>query len=315
MSSSAAAPLVVVVGSANMDLVVHAPRLPSPGETLLGDRFETVNGGKGANQAVAAARLGANVANVAMVGCVGTDAFGASLYDALSCERIDLAHVHRIADQPSGIASITVGSDGANSIVVAPGANAQLSTAHVDAAAELIARADMLICQLEVPLASVERAIGIAARNGTPVLLNPAPAQPLDDALYRQIDYLLVNETEAALLTGIPVNSVPCARSAAEALLAKGVRNVLVTLGAQGVIWAGAHGSGQMAAPSVRVVDTTAAGDTFAGGFTVERASGASMQQSIAFGQRAAALSVTRAGAQSSIPFRTELEATSVSLA
>ncbi|EEA00181.1 ribokinase [Burkholderia sp. H160] len=295
-----------------MDLVVHAPRLPSRGETLLGDRFETVNGGKGANQAVAAARLGANVA---MVGCVGTDAFGTLLCDALYRERIDLAHVHRVAGQPSGIASITVGSDGSNSIVVAPGANAQLSAADVDAAADLIASADMLICQLEVPLATVERAIEIAARNGTPILLNPAPAQPLDDALYRRIDYLLVNETEAELLTEMPVNGVPSARFAADALLGKGVRNVIVTLGAQGVIWAGADGSGQMAAPSVRVVDTTAAGDTFAGGFAVERASGASMQQSIAFGQRAAAVSVTRAGAQTSIPFRAELEEGSVSQA
>ncbi|HWT37141.1 MAG TPA: ribokinase [Paraburkholderia sp.] len=292
-----------------MDLVIHAPRLPSRGETLLGDRFETVHGGKGANQAVATARLGANVA---MVGCVGADAFGASLRDALHRERIDGAHVHTISGQPSGIASITVGSDGANSIVVAPGANARLSAAHIDAAADLIARADMLICQLEVPLATVARAIDIAACNGTPVLLNPAPAQPLPDALYGRIDYLLVNETEAALLTDLPVNGVPCARFAADALLGKGVRNVIVTLGAQGVIWAGAQGSGYMAAPAVRAVDTTAAGDTFAGGFAVERASGASMQQSIAFGQRAAAASVTRAGAQTSIPFRAELEEDSV---
>jgi ribokinase len=293
-----------------MDLVVHAPRLPSRGETLLGDRFETVNGGKGANQAVAAARLGGQVA---MVGCVGTDGFGTALCNALDRERIDLAHVHLIDGHASGIAAITVSSDGANSIVVAPGANAQLSTAHVDAAADLIARADMLVCQLEVPLATVERAIGIAARNGTPVRLNPAPAQPLPDALYRKIDYLLVNETEAAMLTDIPVNGVPCARFTADALLGQGAHNVLVTLGVQGVIWAGELGSGHMAATSVRVVDTTAAGDAFAGGFAVERASGASMQQSIAFGQRAAAVSVTRSGAQTSIPFRAELEEQSVS--
>ncbi|ACC73702.1 ribokinase [Paraburkholderia phymatum STM815] len=293
-----------------MDLVVHAPRLPSRGETLLGDRFDTVNGGKGANQAVAAARLGTSVA---MVGCVGADTFGKSLSDALHREHIDLAHVHRVEGQASGIASITVGSDGANTIVVAPGANARLSTAHVDAAADLIARADMLICQLEVPLAAVERAIAIAARNGTPVLLNPAPAQPLPDALYRQIDYLLVNETEAALLTDVPVNDVPCARLAADALLGKGVRNVLVTLGAQGVIWAGEQGSGHMAAPGVQVVDTTAAGDTFAGGFAVERARGLEMRQSIAFAQCAAAVSVTRAGAQTSIPYRAELQEDSVS--
>ncbi|MEM5340399.1 ribokinase [Paraburkholderia azotifigens] len=310
MSSSAVAPLIVVVGSANMDLVVHASRLPLRGETLLGERFETVNGGKGANQAVAAARVGGTVA---MVGCVGGDAFGASLRDALHRERIDGAHVHTIASQPSGIASITVGRDGANSIVVAPGANACVSTAHVDAAADLIARADMLIGQLEVPLATIAHAINIAARNGTPVLLNPAPAQPLPDTLYRQIDYLLVNETEAALLTGLHVSGVPCARFAADALLGKGVRNVIVTLGAQGAIWAGAQGSGYMAAPVVRVVDTTAAGDTFAGGFAVVRASGASMQQSIAFAQRAAAASVTRAGAQPSIPFLAELEEDSIS--
>ncbi len=297
---------LVVVGSINMDLVVRAPRLPLPGETLLGEGFLSTPGGKGANQAVAAARLGASVT---MVGCVGADAFGNTLRSALQADRVDVTHVHSIADQSSGIAVITVGADGANSIVVAAGANASLSAAHIDAAGELIAHADMLICQLEVPLATVEHAIALAAGSGTPVLLNPAPAQPLGDTLYARIDYLVVNESEAELLTELHVSDVASAGAAADALLAKGARNVLVTLGAQGVWWAGAQGAGHMAAPSATAVDSTAAGDTFAGGFAAARAAGASMHDAIGFGQRAAALCVTRMGAQASIPFRAEVEA------
>jgi ribokinase len=167
---------IVVVGSANMDLVVHAARLPTSGETLLGGGFETCPGGKGANQAIAAARLGASVA---MVGCVGDDAFGATLLNGLASDRIDTAHMQRLKAVPSGIAMITVAADGANTIVVAPGANVRLTPELVDAAADLIANAGMLVCQLEVPVDAVRRAVDVAVRHGTAVLLNPAPARQL----------------------------------------------------------------------------------------------------------------------------------------
>ncbi|KVN25922.1 ribokinase [Burkholderia stagnalis] len=297
-------PRVTVVGSANIDLVARAPRLPLPGETLLGSAFQTVHGGKGANQAVAAARLGASVA---MIGCVGDDAFGARLHDALAAERIDVTHLHRVAGVATGVAAITVGEGGANSIVVVPGANACVDTARVDAAGDVIAQAALLVCQLEVPLATVMHTIAYAAARRTPVLLNPAPAQPLPDALLAQVDYLVVNESEAESLTGIAVGDDASAVRAADALRAKGVRNVLVTLGARGVCWRGDAGSGRRRAQAVIAVDTTAAGDTFVGGFAAARAGGASMDDAIDFGQRAAAIGVTRHGAQTSIPTRDEV--------
>ena len=302
--SNAYPPRVAVVGSVNIDLVTRAPRLPVPGETLLGTDFQTVHGGKGANQAVAAARLGASVA---MIGCVGDDAFGARLHDALAAEGIDLTHLDRIGGAATGVATITVDEGGANSIVVVPGANARLDADRIDAAHEAIAGAAMLVCQLEVPVTTVARAIACASAHHTPVLLNPAPAQPLFDALLARVDYLVVNETEAESLTGIAVGDDASAVRAAEALRAKGVGNVLVTLGARGVCWRGGAGNGRLRAMPVVAVDTTAAGDTFVGGFAAARAGGASMNDAIDFGQRAAAISVTRYGAQTSIPTRDEV--------
>ena len=304
-SSAHQQPRIAVVGSANMDLVVHTPRLPTHGETLLGGSFETCAGGKGANQAIAAARLGAVVT---MVACVGDDAFGASLLNGLAVDCIDTAHTHRLASTATGIAMITVAADGANTIVVAPGANALLTPAHVDAARDDITRADMLVCQLEVPLDTIRRAIGIAAQSGIPVLLNPAPAQALCDALYAQVDFLVVNETEAHQLTNIAVSDPNSARAAASVLRAKGARTVIVTLGAGGVFHAGVEGEGHALAPRVEAVDTTAAGDTFAGGFAAARVRGASVADAIAFAQRAAAISVTRKGAQVSIPTLAEVD-------
>ncbi|SAK77724.1 ribokinase [Caballeronia temeraria] len=291
-----------------MDLVVHAERLPARGETLLGGAFATFSGGKGANQAVAAARLGASVA---MLGCIGDDAFGAQLRDGLRNERIDTAHLHTADHTSSGIAVITVAADGANTIVVSPGANAALTPGHVDAAQDAIDDAGMLICQLEVPLDTVRHAISAAARLGTPVLLNPAPAQPLPDALYRQVSVLVVNETEAHLLTDVPVDGPASARDAATRLRAKGVETVIVTLGAAGVWYSSDAEEGHLPAPRVDAIDTTAAGDTFVGGFAAERVRGASIRDAIDFGQRAAALSVTRRGAQASIPTQAEVRAQS----
>lgn len=303
--NKATSPRIAVVGSVNVDLVTHAPKLPVPGETLLGTTFQTVHGGKGANQAVAAARLGASVA---MIGCVGDDAFGTRLHGALAAERIDVTHLHRIEGEATGVATITVDAHGANSIVVVPGANDRLDVARIDAARDTIAAAALMVCQLEVPIATVAHAIARAVAHRTPVLLNPAPAQPLFDALLARIDYLVVNETEAESLTGIAVGDDASAVRAADALCAKGVGNVLVTLGARGVCWRGSAGSGRHDAMAVVAVDTTAAGDTFVGGFATARAGGASMDDAIGFGQRAAAISVTRRGAQTSIPTREEVE-------
>lgn len=242
-----------------------------------------------------------------MIGCVGDDAFGARLHDALAAERIDVTHLGRIGGTATGVATITVDAGGANSIVVVPGANARLDADRIDAARDAIAEAALLVCQLEVPVAAVARAIACASAHHTPVLLNPAPAQPLFDALLARVDYLVVNETEAESLTGIAVGDDASAVRAADALCAKGVGNVLVTLGARGVCWRGGAGNGRLRAMTVAAVDTTAAGDTFVGGFAAARAGGASMDDAIGFGQRAAAISVTRHGAQTSIPTREEV--------
>lgn len=314
-SASHKTPSIVVVGSANMDLVVRAQRLPVPGETLGGTGFETIPGGKGANQAVAAARLGAAVT---MVGCVGDDAFGTTLRKGLKADGIDTAPLRTVPGS-SGIAVITVAQNGANSIVIVGGANDALARSDIDATAQTIAAADMLICQLETPLEIVEHAIATAVRHHTPVLLNPAPARPLSAAFLAQIDYLVVNETEAELLSGIPVGNAADAERAAAVLLEQGAHCVIVTLGANGVFWRAAAArdadpvdaplQGYVPAHKVQAVDTTAAGDTFAGGFAAARAAGQGIADAIAFGQQAAAISVTRRGAQTSIPTRTEVVA------
>ncbi|MFO1310904.1 MAG: ribokinase [Burkholderiales bacterium] len=297
---------IVVVGSSNMDLVVRAPRLPRPGETIAGDDFRTVPGGKGANQAVAAARLGGEVS---FVSAVGGDPFGATLRAGLLADGIDAAHVQTHDGTPTGVASITVGEDGANAIVVVPGANARLTPACIDACSSLIADAAMLLCQLEVPLDTVERAIEVASRSGTPVLLNPAPARPLADELLRKVDYLVPNEGEATALCGVEVAGPDEARDAARLLRRRGPRHVIVTLGARGVWLESDEHSVHLHAPAVRAVDTTAAGDTFIGGFAAAFAAGRGLLDAIAFGQRAAALGVTRPGAQASIPYRREVDA------
>lgn len=296
---------IVVVGSCNMDLVVRVPRLPLPGETLTGTGFNCLHGGKGANQAVAAARLGGQVS---LVGCVGTDAFGDALCAGLVADGIDVSHLHRRSDLPTGVASITVSDDGLNSIVLAAGANAALEPRDIQRAEALIAEAAVLLCQLEVPMATVAAAIEIAARHGTLVVLNPAPAQPLEPRQLDQVDFLVPNEFEAGLLTGLAIDDLPSANRAAAALLAQGPRHVLLTLGASGVWMAAAESSRHFPAPAVKAVDSTAAGDTFIGGFAAAIAAGEDLQSAIRVGQRAAALSVTRFGAQASIPYRKEVD-------
>ncbi|SFH84535.1 ribokinase [Collimonas sp. OK307] len=304
--------MIVIIGSINMDLVLRVPRMPHPGETLSGGRFQTISGGKGANQAVACARLSADSVKVAMIACLGDDAFGAELRAALRNDGIDDSHVSTIEGEASGVASILVDAGGQNSIVLAAGANDALSPAHIDAARSLIEQARIVVLQLETPLATVRHAIKLAHGLGKIVVLNPAPAQALPADLLAQVEYLIPNEIEAAMLAGLSAASLDndaAIEAAVAKLRAAGSANVLVTLGEKGVYAALSSGSIHFAAQPTRAVDTTAAGDTFIGGFVAALAEGRSEADAIAFGQRAAALSVARIGAQTSIPYRHELEA------
>ena len=298
---------VVVVGSLNMDLIVRAPRLPRGGETLAGHDFSTAAGGKGANQAVAAARLGAQVA---MIGCIGADAYGARLRSGLIDEGIDCSGVEAVEGVPTGIASILVDAVGQNAIVIVAGGNGALTPAHLAAQQQLLADARVLVVQLEVPDASVEAAMQMGRQAGCTVILNPAPVTgPLPAHWYGLADYLIPNESEAAALTGLPVASPQSALLAARTLLQAGAHHVLITLGAQGVLYADAEQHAHFSVAPVQAVDTTAAGDTFVGGFAAALAAGQSLEAAIGLGQQAAALAVTRPGAQPSIPYRHELPA------
>ena len=295
---------VVVVGSLNMDLVMRTPRVPVGGETLHGHEFSTLPGGKGANQAVACARLGAKVS---MVGQVGNDGFGTTLRDGLAADGIDVAGVRQTDAVGTGVAMILVEDIGQNRIVLAAGANGALTPADIDAHAALIGGAAMLVLQFEVPMPVVQRAIEIAHAAGVPVLLNPGPAAPLPAPLWSQIDILVPNETEAALLSGIAVSDVASAYVAARVFRQRGVKCVLITLGANGVAVVDDRSERHLPAHVVKAVDTTAAGDTFIGGLTAGLVEGLRLDEAVALGQRASALCVTRHGAQPSIPYRREI--------
>ena len=301
--------MIVVIGSINMDLVLRVPRMPLPGETLTGGAFRTIPGGKGANQAVACARLSGKVAGaqqVAMVGCVGDDAFGATLRAALVGDGIIDSHITTLPGVASGIASILVDDNGQNSIVIAGGANDLLSPAHIDAAKELIEQADIVVLQLETPMATVVHAIKLARSLGKTVVLNPAPAASLPEGVLELVDYLIPNEIEAAMLAGVSPEGAD-AKALAAALQKLGSDNVIITLGSKGVHAALYGGDFTFPAEVVQAVDTTAAGDTFIGGFVAGLASGMDEAEAIQQGQRAAAWSVTKPGAQTSIPYLHEL--------
>lgn len=291
---------ILVVGSLNMDLVVRSPRHPQPGETLLGTEFHTFPGGKGANQAVAAARLGGQVK---LIGRVGADAFGNALLETLSQDGVDTRHVEQLQDAPTGIALITVNDAGQNTIVVVPGANAKLSPPDLLSAAPSFEGASVVVIQLEIPLLTVTYAADLARRHGARVVLNPAPAQPLSATCLEQVDVLIPNQSEAALLTGCAA-----AGDAARRLMASGVRSVIVTMGEGGVLVVEDETATHLPAHRVSVVDTTAAGDAFVGAFAVALAEGRTVREAAAWGNAAGALAVTRAGAQPSLPARAELE-------
>ncbi|ABY99379.1 TPA: ribokinase [Pseudomonas putida] len=296
---------VVVVGSLNMDLVARAQRLPRAGETLPGESFFTVPGGKGANQAVAVARLGGSVA---MIGNVGDDDYGRQLHRALYVEGIDCQGVSTCPGVSSGVALITVDAASQNCIVIIPGANGLLTPRSVQRFDALLQAAEVIICQLEVPAETVAWTLARGHELGKQVILNPAPATgPLPADWFAHIDYLTPNESEAEALTGMAVTDQESARRAGERLLQLGAGKVIITLGAQGALRITAQGHQHYPASVVQPLDTTAAGDTFVGGFAAGLVRGLEEGEAIVFGQRAAALSVTRAGAQPSIPYLAEL--------
>ena len=290
---------VVVVGSLNMDLVTRASRLPRAGETLIGQTFSTVPGGKGANQAVASARLGAEVS---MIGCVGTDAYGTQLRDALLVEGIDCQAVSTV-EGSSGVALIVVDDSSQNAIVIVAGSNGELTPVSLQAFDAVLQAADMIVCQLEVPMNTVGYTLKRGRELGKTVILNPAPASgPLPAEWYASIDYLIPNESEATALSGVTVDSIESAKVAATQLIQAGAGKVIITLGSQGALFTDGQRFEHLQAPKVKAVDTTAAGDTFVGGVAAALANGKSEAEAIRFGQVVAALSVTRAGAQPSIP-------------
>jgi ribokinase len=302
-------PRIVVVGSVNMDLATYVPRFPQPGETLQGSRFLVAPGGKGGNQAIAAARLGAHVA---LIACVGNDEFGARLMASLEAEGIDCSGVAVSEHAASGIAMVVVDEAGNNSIVTVQGSNGDLTPELVARNLQMLTVARMIVCDLTVPLETVESVLSIAERFDIPVLFNASPVQsPLPARLLRQVDYLVVNEVEAATLAGRSLDSINDAIKIARALHDAGAPHVLVTLGARGVVaYFADEGGAQVEffpAAAVTALDTTGAGDTFAGAFATAIVAGASGPRAVAFAQAAAATCVTRAGAAPSIPYLHEI--------
>ncbi|HPD48135.1 MAG TPA: ribokinase [Anaerohalosphaeraceae bacterium] len=296
---------IVVIGSSNTDMIIKIDHIPRPGETVIGGTFSTAAGGKGANQAVAAARAGGRVTFIARV---GDDMFGRQALDGFRADGIDVSHVIIDPDAPSGVASIFVDAKGQNSIAVAGGANANLSPDDIHNAADVIAAADILVMQLETPVETVRAAAQIARDNAVTVILNPAPAQPLDKDLLKCISILTPNESEAELLTGIPVDSPQAAQKAADALRAQGVNVVIVTMGENGALLSTQNASAFVPAFKVDAVDATAAGDVFNGALAVAVAEGAPLPRAVRFASAAAALSVTKLGAQPSAPTRAVIE-------
>ena len=299
-------PRITVVGSLNMDLVIRSPRIPQPGETIIGSDFITVPGGKGANQAVAAARL---AAEVSMVGQLGDDSFAAILLDNLAACGVDTTFVTKDMQAATGVALIVVDDWGENSIVVASGANMQVSEAQVDAAEGAIAGADVLVLQLEIPLPAVMRAAQIARNNGVPVVLNPAPARDLPDELISLVDVLVPNETEVALLSGLGVESTQELKQASHKLIERGAGAVVITLGKRGALLTDQEHDGlQFAAFKIEPVDTTAAGDAFVAGLAVHIGAGNSLPDAVHWGNAAGALAAMRFGAQTSAPIQDEVQ-------
>jgi len=293
---------IVVIGSVNIDMIAKVPHIPAPGETVLGTGFFTVQGGKGANQAVAASRAGGEVSFLA---CVGEDSFGKEALEAYAKEKIDIAYIKKTAKAPTGVALINVAASGENSIAVAPGANSQLMPDDILKNEKLLANASVILVQLEVPLETIETAAGIAVKYKVPFILNPAPAQKLEASLLGKVTILTPNEQEAELLAGIKASPAELATR----LVSMGVKSVIITLGKEGAIYTSNEQEiTHLPGIKAEAVDTTAAGDTFNGYLAAEIAAGKSLKQAVELANKAAALSVTRMGAQPSVPFKAELD-------
>jgi len=298
-------PKITVVGSSNTDMIIKIARLPKPGETVLGGKFSMAAGGKGANQAVAAARAGGQVTFVARV---GNDLFGRQALEGFLDDEIQTRFVSTDPNAASGIALIFVDETGENSIAVASGANAELSSTDIAHAKETITSAQILLLQLEVPKATVAAAIDLASQAGVPVILNPAPAQPLEEGILKRVSIITPNETEAELLTGIRIVDDASLAKAAGSLLAAGVNTAIVTLGPRGAFIAQRGREQFIPSFQVDAVDTTAAGDVFNGALAVLLSEGKDLPVAVRFANAAAALSVTKLGAKPSAPHRTEIE-------
>jgi ribokinase len=297
-------PSILVVGSSNTDMVIKANHLPSPGETILGGVFFMNAGGKGANQAVAAARLGGDVTFICKT---GNDIFGQQALQLFKDEGINTSYMLSDPENPSGVALITVDKNAENCIVVASGANATLSAADLQNAKQVIEQATIVLLQLEIPLTTVEYVAATASADGTIVILNPAPACHLPESLFPHISVITPNQNEAELLSGIKVTDVTSAKLAAAAIRDKGVKNVIVTLGQDGALVLSEGEYTHVPAHKVEAVDTTAAGDVFNGALAVALSENKDIVEATGFACKASAISVTRLGAQSSAPYRTEI--------
>lgn len=295
---------IVVLGSCNTDMVVKSSRLPVPGETILGGTFMMNPGGKGANQAVAAARLGGKVIFVTKT---GNDLFGRQSIELYNDENINTDYICSDPDLPSGVALITVDEHGENCIVVASGANGTLSPADIKDAEKEIASASILLMQLEIPIETVKYAAEKAKENNVRVILNPAPAQSLSNDLLKNIYMLVPNETEAEIISGIKVSDWDSAKKAADIICSKGVDIVVITMGSLGALLKDGNEYQKVPALKVNAVDTTAAGDTFCGAISVAISEGKSLAEAVKFANQCSAITVTRMGAQASIPYRKEL--------
>lgn len=294
---------IVIIGSSNVDLTVRTSHIPSKGETIFGAAPQTAFGGKGANQAVAVSRLGGDVSFITKI---GTDSYGNMMAENLVKEGIAAETVIRDAAAPSGVAWICVDDNGDNSIIVMPGANCTMTKEDIVPFLPLIKEADYLLMQLETPLEVVEHVASIAYENGVKVVLNPAPAQPLSDDLLSKTYLLTPNEKECRLLCG--KNAYEDVRTNAEFLLAKGVKNIIVTLGEKGSLLCNASGQAEVPAVKVNAVDTVAAGDTYNGALVVALSEGKTLTEAMAFATKASAIAVTRFGAQPSVPYRSEIK-------
>lgn len=296
---------ILVVGSSNTDMVIRTEHLPAPGETVIGGTFFMNPGGKGANQAVAVARLGGRVAFICKT---GNDIFGRQACELFDAEGIDTTYVFSDPQHPSGVALITVDTRAENCIVVAPGANACLTPEDIRLSSEAFDAANLVLLQLEIPMETVEEAAFTARAKGKTVILNPAPASALSERLLRAVDLITPNESEAEAITGVKITDEASALAAAEKLVGMGVGNVIVTLGAKGALVYNGQAHAMVQACKVQAVDTTAAGDIFNGALVVALSEGRPLVEAAQFAAKASAIAVTRIGAQSSAPYRTEVD-------